>query len=138
MIDYNIVYVAVWGLAILSLMVRPAWGSYIFFAQVAILSLFVALKFETGYDWPVYESHFLQVAAGDVYSLDFEVGYELLVRFFSWLGFGFHQFVAVLNIVEMVLISLSVRYFFPKYCIFLMAIIFAVPDFYLIPGGCRI
>ena len=134
MTEYNIVYVVVWSLAFLSMVVVPRQRDYLFYAQVTILALFVALKFETGYDWPVYQAHYLQTSLGDEFYIGFEYGYELLVRLFVFLGIGFHQFVAVINILQISLIVLSVRYFFPKYSIWIMAMLYAIPDFYLIPS----
>ncbi len=134
MIEYNLIYVGVWGLALLSMVVGPFWKGYLFWGQVAVLSLFVALKFETGYDWPVYEMHYLQASMGESFNLKFEVGYELLVLFFSSIGLGFYQFVGLLNLVEMILIASVIRFFFPKYSLLLLAIFYAIPDFYLIPS----
>lgn len=130
MIDYNVVYVVVWGLAFISMLTERDQEKYIFYMQVLILALFLALKFETGYDWPVYEAHFLQVSAGGEFYLAFEVGYEFLVLIFSYMGFEFHQFVGFINIIGILLIASSVRYFFPKYSIWLMALLYALPDFY--------
>jgi len=134
MIEYNLIYAGVWGLALLSMVVGSFWKRYLFGGQVAVLSLFVALKFETGYDWPVYEMHYLLASMGGSFNLRFEVGYELLVLFFSSIGLGFYQFVGLLNIVEMILVASVVRYFFPKYSLLLLAIFYAIPDFYLIPS----
>ena len=122
------------GLAFISMLTERDQEKYIFYMQVLILALFLALKFETGYDWPVYEAHFLQVSAGGEFYLAFEVGYEFLVLIFSYMGFEFHQFVGFINIIGILLIASSVRYFFPKYSIWLMALLYALPDFYLIPS----
>jgi hypothetical protein len=134
MIDYNVVYVVVWSLAFLSMVVVPRQRDYLFYGQVVLMTLFVALKFETGYDWPVYEAHYLQASVGDQFYIEFEYGYELLVKLFVFLGVGFHQFVAVINIVEISLVALSIRYFFPRHSIWIMAMLYAIPDFYLIPS----
>ncbi len=134
MTNYIIVYVVVWGLVCISMWAGPVAKKYLFLTQVVILALFVALKFETGYDWPVYEAHYLQVSTGDIFNLNFEFGYEILVRVFSFLGFEFHQFIAVVSVVEILLIASAVRFFFPKYCLWIMALMYAIPDFYLIPS----
>jgi hypothetical protein len=134
MIDYNVVYIAVWSLAFLSMVVIPRQRNYLFYVQVIILTLFVALKYETGYDWPVYQAHYIQKALGNQFYIEFEYGYELLVSLSVFLGIGFHQFVAVINVLQISLIALSIRYFFPKHSIWIMAMLYAIPDFYLIPS----
>ncbi|WPN99854.1 EpsG family protein [Pseudomonas sp. MUP55] len=133
MFDYNLVYLAVWGLAFISILVRNLKVDYLYVMQISILTLFLALKFETGYDWPVYEAHFFNVSAGESFNLNFEIGYELLVHMFSAMGFKFHQFIAIVSILEVILVAAAVRFFFPNYRLWVMAIIFAIPDFYLIP-----
>lgn len=70
MTEYNIVYFVVWSLAFLSMVVVPRQRDYLFYAQVTILALFVALKYETGYDWPVYQAHYLQTSLGDEFYID--------------------------------------------------------------------
>lgn len=134
MIDYNLVYVAVWALAFISIMVKPSQSKCIFYCQVAVVALFVALRFETGYDWPVYEAHYVSATMGEQFNLEFEIGYEFLVHVFSHMGVEFQQFAGIVSIVEILLIASAVRFFFPRYSIWLMAILFAIPDFYLIPS----
>ncbi|WP_438866899.1 EpsG family protein [Pseudomonas sp. L1(2025)] len=134
MIDYNVVYVAIWIMAIFSVFIRSDWSRYLFYIQATFMALFLAFRFETGYDWPVYKSHYLHVAAGETFQLNFEIGYEYLVRIFTFLGFEFHQFVALLSVLEILLIAVSVRFFFRKHSIWVMALLYSIPDFYLIPS----
>ncbi|KFF43315.1 hypothetical protein JH25_05900 [Pseudomonas sp. BRG-100] len=84
MFDYNLVYVLIWGIAFISILLPQIKNIHLYIIQVGILTLFLALKFETGYDWPVYEAHFVNVAAGEAFNLNFEIGYELLVHFFRF------------------------------------------------------
>jgi hypothetical protein len=134
MTEYNFVYLIVWGVALVSLMANASGQKYLFFMQTLILALFVAVRFETGYDWPVYENHFMQIASNDDFYLKFEFGYELLVYLFSKLGLGFYQFIAVLSLFEVFIIASSVRFFFPRHSMLVMAVLYSVPDFYLIPA----
>ncbi len=133
MIEYNFIYLSVWAIALLSLVINSRGFKYLFFLQTLILAFFAAIRFETGYDWPVYEDHFMKISSGDWFYLKFEIGYEVLVYIFSKLGFGFYQFTAVISFVEIFIISSSVKFFFPRYCTLILAILYSMPDFYLIP-----
>ncbi|MFS2199778.1 MULTISPECIES: EpsG family protein [Pseudomonas] len=134
MTQYNIVYVVVWLLAILSLRKDNLPSAWLFFLQVTLLALFVGLKFQTGYDWPIYEAHYAAVQSGEAFYLDFEFGYEWLVQFSTSIGLAFEQFSAVISILEVSFIAFAARRFFPRYCLVVMAIMYSVPDFYLIPA----
>lgn len=133
MTQYNIIYALVWLLAILSLKKNKLPSMWLFFVQVMFLALFVALKFQTGYDWPIYEAHYATIQRGDSFYLDFEFGYEWIVQLATSIGMAFEQFSAVVNILEVVFIAAAVRHFFPKYCLVVMAVMYSIPDFYLIP-----
>lgn len=133
MIEYNIIYASVWFLAVLSLKRIGSPSIYLFSIQVALLALFVGLKFQTGYDWPIYEGHYEATQQGESYYLPFEFGYEWIVRVAANIGMEFEQFSAFVSALEVVFISIVARYFFPKYCLLIMAVMYSVPDFYLIP-----
>lgn len=128
MTQYNIVYVVVWLLAILSLRKDNLPSAWLFFLQVTLLALFVGLKFQTGYDWPIYEAHYAAVQSGEAFYLDFEFGYEWLVQFSTSIGLAFEQFSAVISILEVSFIAFAARRFFPRYCLVVMAIMYSVPD----------
>lgn len=134
MIDYNVVYIIIWSLAFFSILSRPDWVKYLLYVQVIVMALFLAFRFQTGYDWPTYESHYIHVVASEPFHLEFEVGYEWLVRFFTLLGFSFHQFASVLSIIEILLIASTVGLFFRKHSVWVMALLYSIPDFYLIPS----
>jgi hypothetical protein len=134
MIQYNVVYALIWMLALLSLKKTASPSVAIYGFQVALLSLFVGLKFQTGYDWPTYESHYNAIRSGEEFYLDFEFGYEWLVRLSSFFDLAFEQFSALISMVEVVFISIVVRVFFPRYCLLVLAVMYSVPDFYLVPA----
>jgi len=133
MTQYNVVYVLVWLLAIFSLRKNSQASVYIFLGQVILLAFFVGLKFQTGYDWPIYEAHYAAVANGETFYLEFEFGYGWLVQIATSMGLTFEQFSAVVSILEVLFIAFAVRRFFPGYCLVVMAVMYSVPDFYLIP-----
>ncbi|WP_445571513.1 EpsG family protein [Pseudomonas sp. E102] len=133
MMQYNLIYASIWMLSLLSLKKTGSPSTAIYSFQVALLSLFVGLKFQTGYDWPIYESHYNAIRSGEEFYLDFEFGYEWLVRVSSFLGMAFENFSALVSIVEVVFISIVVRSFFSRHCLLVLAVMYSVPDFYLIP-----
>ncbi|WP_247255396.1 EpsG family protein [Pseudomonas moorei] len=133
MTQYNLVYFVVWLLAILSLKRNNHSSLWLYCFQALVLALFVGLKFQTGYDWPIYEAHYAAVQGGEEFYLDFEFGYELLVQFFTSIGLTFEQFSAVISMLEVAFIAFAVRRFFPRYCLIVLAVMYSVPDFYLIP-----
>ncbi|EJL04060.1 membrane protein, putative [Pseudomonas fluorescens Q2-87] len=134
MMQYNVIYALIWVLALLSLKKATSPSVAIYTFQVALLSLFVGLKFQTGYDWPIYESHYNAIRSGEEFYLDFEFGYEWLVHVSSFLDLAFEHFSALVSIAEIVFISIVVRSFFPKHCLLVLAVMYSVPDFYLIPA----
>jgi hypothetical protein len=133
MTQYNIVYGLVWLLAILSLRKNSQPSVYLYLLQVMLLAFFVGFKFQTGYDWPIYEAHYAAVANGEAFYLEFEFGYGWLVQIATSMGLTFEQFSAFISIVEVLFIAFAVRRFFPGYCLVVMAVMYSVPDFYLIP-----
>lgn len=133
MMQYNVIYALIWMLALLSLKKTASSSKMIYAFQVALLSLFVGLKFQTGYDWPIYELHYDAIRSDQEFYLDFEFGYEWLVRISSFFDLAFEHFSALLSIIEVVLISIVVRSFFPRHCLLVLAVMYSVPDFYLIP-----
>lgn len=102
----------------------------IFFLQVLILSLFTALRFQTGYDWPVYQEYYNSV---DNSSGSFEVGFATLISVFKYFELSFNSFVFFVSIVEVLLLAEVIKYFFPKQCVLIFAIMFSLADFFLIP-----
>lgn len=133
MIEYIYVYFFVWSFALFSLVTNGKIKNLFFVIQTLILAIFLAARFETGYDWPVYESHFLTVASGERFHLRFEIGYELIVYFFAKLNFEFHHFLAIISFFEIFIIASSIRFFFPKYYVLVVAVLYSFPDFFLIP-----
>ncbi|MCI0994211.1 EpsG family protein [Pseudomonas corrugata] len=133
MMQYNIIYALIWMLALLSLK-KTTFPSVVIYAfQVTLLSLFVGLKFQTGYDWPIYESHYNAIRSGEEFYLDFEFGYEWLVHASAFLDLPFEHFSALVSIIEVVFISIVVRNVFPRHCLLVLAVMYSIPDFYLIP-----
>ncbi|WP_434557973.1 EpsG family protein [Pseudomonas sp. Z5-35] len=133
MMQYNVIYALIWMLALLSLKRTTSPSTAIYALQVALLSLFAGLKFQTGYDWPIYESHYNAIRSGEEFYLRFEFGYEWLVHISSFLDLTFEHFSTFISIIEIVFISTVVRNFFPKHCLLVLAVMYSVPDFYLIP-----
>ncbi|PKH16636.1 hypothetical protein BI292_19240 [Pseudomonas sp. 43NM1] len=133
MTQYNIIYALVWLLAVISVRKHSLPSVYLFFVQVMLLALFVGLKFQTGYDWPIYESHYVAIQEGGNFYLNFEFGYEWAVQAAVSAGMAFEHFSAMVSILEVAFIAAAVRNFFPKYCLVVMAIMYSIPDFYLIP-----
>ncbi len=133
MAQYNIIYALVWFLAILSLKKNSLPSVWLFFVQTTLLALFVGFKFQTGYDWPIYEAHYAAIEQQGGFYLDFELGYEWAVKAAVSVGMLFEQFSAVLSILQVAFIAIAVMYFFPRYCLVVMAIMYSIPDFYLIP-----
>lgn len=130
---YNYLYAFVWLMAVLSLKKSNLPSVWLFSFQVIFLALFVGLKFQTGYDWPIYEAHYAAIQRGESFYLDFEFGYEWIVQVASRVGLAFEQFSAVVSVLEVAFIAIAVRHFFPRYCLVVMAVMYSVPDFYLIP-----
>lgn len=132
MLEYNIVYFFVWVLALLSYDKNLNY-EFLFRIQSLIIIFFSALRFQTGYDWPVYEEHYNSVSAGADFNLKFEFGYEYIVRIFSFLGVNFQLFSFIIGFVQVVFIVKSIKVFFPKNSIIILAVMYSLSDFYLIP-----
>ncbi|MCS0611377.1 EpsG family protein [Massilia kyonggiensis] len=129
MIEYFVVYAALWSLAVAHSF-RPERKTNLFFwTQGALLTCFAALRFETGYDWPVYAAHY----NGDFNSIGFEPGYELLVSLFVRCGVPFKYYVSIVSVAMVVAIMAILKRVTPKYKELALAIAFAMPDIFLIP-----
>ncbi|HHW4413293.1 TPA: EpsG family protein [Citrobacter gillenii] len=126
---YNSMYIILWVMAIISYS-KNIKISQVFFLQVLILSLFTALRFQTGYDWPVYQAYY---NSADNSSVSFEIGFATLISIFKYLGLSFNVFVFFVSIVEVLLLAKVIKYFFPRQCVLIFAIMFSLADFFLIP-----
>ncbi|AST80553.1 TPA: EpsG family protein [Citrobacter farmeri] len=129
MVIYNVMYIFLWGMAVLSYS-KDVRINKIFSVQVLILLLFTALRFQTGYDWPVYQSYYNSPESS---AISFEIGFVTLVYLFNFLGLNFNAFVFFVSVVQVILIAKVVKYFFPRQCVLILAIMFSLADFYLIP-----
>lgn len=103
----------------------------LFWMQGIILVVFSALRFETGYDWPVYGSHY-NGDMGDA-GLVFEPGYQLLVFVFTFIGIPFKYYVSYITAAMIIALMILTKRITPKYKEIAIAITFSLPDFYLIP-----
>jgi hypothetical protein len=131
MSSYFIIYGVLWLLALLRSLTSVKKTNAIFFLQVALLMAFSALRFETGYDWPVYGSHYEGDGVGA--NLIFEPGYELLVKAFVGLGIPFRYYVSVISILMVGGLAYIVKKLIPNHKETALLIMFALPDFFLIP-----
>lgn len=132
MSEYFAIYVCLWLLALAHSILRQGkLKDRIFILQGGILAIFAALRFETGFDWPIYSAHYNGNIA-DI-GLMFEPGYELLVQSFIRLGFGFKYYLSVLSILMVAAIMTILWNLTPRYKEISLAVIFAMPDFFLIP-----
>ncbi|WON76293.1 EpsG family protein [Serratia sp. UGAL515B_01] len=129
---YNIIYFTVWLLALLSYC-KGFSSNALYRVQSLIIILFASIRFQTGYDWPVYEEHYNSLSSGSVFSLSFEFGYEYIVRVFNYLGISFPVFSFFITFIQVFLITKSIKFFFPKHSLLILATMYALPDFYLIP-----
>jgi hypothetical protein len=126
---YNSIYIILWVMAIISYS-KNIKINQVFFIQVLVLSLFTALRFQTGYDWPVYQAYY---NSADNSSVSFEIGFATLITVFNFLGLSFNVFVFSVSIVEVLLLAKVIKYFFPRQCVLIFAIMFSLADFFLIP-----
>lgn len=131
MSSYFVVYAVLWILAMLRSFSRAEESRAFFSLQVVLLAAFSSLRFETGYDWPVYGSHYEGEGVGA--SLTFEPGYELLVQAFVHLGVPFRYYVSIITVVMVVSLAYIVKRLIPTYKETALFVIFALPDFFLIP-----
>jgi hypothetical protein len=129
--EYFYVYAGLWTLALLHSARPSARPGLIFGLQGVVLAGFAALRFETGYDWPVYGAHYNGTAA--TVELMFEPGYELLVAAFVHLGIEFKYYLSVLSVCMVAALMVVLRSVAPKYKEIAMAVAFSMPDFFLIP-----
>lgn len=131
MTPYFFVYALLWLLALLRSLSRKEECRGIFLTQILLLAGFSAFRFETGYDWPVYGSHYVGEGVGA--SLIFEPGYELLVRGFVALGVPFKYYVSIISVSMVAGIAYIIHRLMPAYKETAIALMFALPDFFLIP-----
>ena len=110
MVIYNVMYIFLWGMAVLSYS-KDVRINKIFSVQVLILLLFTALRFQTGYDWPVYQSYYNSPESS---AISFEIGFVTLVYLFNFLGLNFNAFVFFVSVVQVILIAKVVKYFFSE------------------------
>lgn len=127
---YNILYFFVWVLGILSYS-KGVKRTYIYYIQSSIIVLFAALRFQTGYDWPVYQSYYYSPLDS---SVSFEVGFVALVSLFRYIGLSFTFFTFLCSCFQLIIIVKVIKFFFPKQCVLILAIMFSLADFYLIPS----
>ncbi|MBU5604575.1 MULTISPECIES: EpsG family protein [Citrobacter] len=126
---YNIMYILLWGMALISYS-KNFKVNQVFFVQVLVLSLFTALRFQTGYDWPVYQTYY---NSPENSTISFEIGFSTLITLFKFLGLNFNVFVFFVSVVEILLLAKVIKYFFPRQCVLILAIMFSLADFFLIP-----
>lgn len=131
MIEYFMVYALLWILAYLQAIKSNTESNKLFWMQGVVLLVFSALRFETGYDWPVYSSHY-NGEMGDA-GLVFEPGYQLLVFAFTSLGIPFKYYLSCITAAMIVALMALTKRITPKYKEIAIAITFSLPDFYLIP-----
>lgn len=124
---YNFIYFLVWLISIFSYS-KGFNNEVLYRIQTLLLLFFSAVRFQTGYDWPVYQDYYYSINP-----IDFEVGFSLLVKLFNYVGLGFNSFVFFSSVVQVLLITRAIRYFFPKHGVLILAIMYSISDFYLIP-----
>lgn len=132
--EYNLVYVIVWCIGLFSQVsgLTRFGRDFLFFLQFLVLSLFSAFRFETGYDWPVYQSYFVAYDK-ESFHLVFEPGYNVLQQFFLISGLNFNHFLFFVSFIGVFLIAITVKKMFPRYACLILAVFYSIPDFYLIP-----
>jgi hypothetical protein len=120
-----------WALALLHSLRPDDRSDLIFVLQGIVLAGFACLRFETGYDWPVYSAHY----KGNVAELGlmFEPGYELLVAAFVHSGVEFKYYLSIISAFMIAAMMVILRNVAPRYKEIALAIMFAMPDFFLIP-----
>jgi len=127
MTPYLVVYSIVWLCAIIGSATSSKTGDRLFFIQSAILVSFSALKFETGYDWPVYERNYHEKY------ITFEPGYEALTHIFRQLGFSFQAYHSIIGGSLAFGISCIIYKIAPRHKNIVLAILFSISDLFLIP-----
>lgn len=131
MTEYFIVYVLLWILAGLNALKDSQSSNKFYWMQGGIVLIFSAFRFETGYDWPVYDAHYKGEMGNG--GLVFEPGYELLVLAFSKIGLPFKYFLSIITAMMVVALMVLTRRITPRYKEIAVAITFSLPDFFLIP-----
>jgi hypothetical protein len=129
MTEYICVYSFVVGLSILSLTKQLFnYKRIIFINQAIAVTLFTSLRFETGYDWPIYMKNY-----NDPSKFSFEPSYQLCVNLSKALGLTFYDFFVLFSIFECVLLFLIVWRLSREFSCIVSSILLLVPDFFLIP-----
>lgn len=131
MSEYFLVYICIWALALTHSLMQADTNDRIFKIQGIILVALAALRFETGYDWPVYGAHYRKDALGDAFV--FEPGYELLVSFFVHAGVNFNHYLSIISIFMIVVMMYIFKKIIPEHKEIALAVAFSVPEFFLIP-----
>lgn len=80
----------------------------IYYVLVILLVCFAGFRYETGYDWPVY-NYFFNSDPGD-FHIEFEPGLILIKNFASLLDFGFDEFLFIVAGVQVLAVCYSIRY----------------------------
>lgn len=126
---YWLIFLIVWGCAGLSLSLGMIKAKILYRVQSFVLIAFASLKFETGYDWPVYKQHY----EGNN-SLPYEPGYEALVSVFNYIGLEFKYYWGFIGAG----IALGFLHLVKLYCnrhrVIVIAALFSFPDFFIIPS----
>jgi len=129
MTPYFVMYGILWGIAIISTRYGKRTNNNLFIVQGALLVLFTALKFETGFDWPVYKHEYENESL-----ITFEPGYRLLTLLFQIGGLDFHTFWAILGALITLGILYVVKHTSYENKTITIAILFAMPDLFIIPA----
>jgi len=127
MSTYITILLIVWMLAIASLF-SNAYKNKIYAIQSLIIIAFASLKFETGFDWPVYQLHFYGYSP-----IPFEPGYTLVAFIFYLLGASFDIFLAFFVACLGVAIVYINSKICKKYRALSLAIMLSLPDLFIIP-----
>lgn len=131
MFEYFFVYICLWGLALAHSLSEKNFGKKIFLIQGVLLTGFSALRFETGYDWPVYRTHYQN--DGFITAFIFEPGYELLVSIFVRAGVDFNYYLSILSIFMVVGMMYIIKRLIPDHKEIAIAAAFSIPELFLIP-----
>jgi hypothetical protein len=100
--------------------------NYIFLVFITFLIIFAGIRWETGTDWKPYFEFFNNITDTKIYK--FEVGYELLSNFISYITSYFNFLLLIISLITMFFVGktllkwstyplLSLLYFFSTYYI---------------------
>lgn len=133
MLPYVIIYILMWSIALIATCTKRRNAKFLYILQVAIVFLFCALKFETGYDWPAYKEHYASIANDHSSHYRFEALYEGLAWIFAKTGFTYEAFFAIIIFFVCTTYGLTIWRIFGWIGVIILPTLYSISDYLIIP-----